>query len=81
MFTQQQLNEGKNIQSMQTKGSHGGANASGVSYGARRQIDSKTDACSAEPSLQTQGSINGANAAGISYGGRREIGGQDPGRS
>ncbi|KAJ3227675.1 Calponin-3 [Clydaea vesicula] len=79
-FSDEQLNQGKAFIGGQM-GFTGGANQSGMSYGARRQVDGGHDKGSSIPSMQTQGSIGGANASGVSYGARREIGGADQGKN
>ncbi|KAJ3090078.1 Calponin-3, partial [Quaeritorhiza haematococci] len=79
-FTEEQLQQGKNIIGLQM-GFAGGANQSGISYGGRRQIMDPTVG-TGDTSVLTQqmGYGAGANASGIVYGGRRDIGGSDPGR-
>ncbi|KAI9135879.1 calponin homology domain-containing protein [Paraphysoderma sedebokerense] len=79
-FTEEQLNAGKFIPSMQS-GFAGGATPSGVVYGARRQIyDPKLPAPIDETPSQQSGNNLGATPTGVIFGARREIGGVDPGK-
>lgn len=73
-FSDEQLNAGKNIPSQQM-GFTGGANASGISYGGRRNVTNPNVGTGSNEGMSTltSGYNGGANQSGMSYGGRRNI--------
>lgn len=78
-FTEEQLNAGKGVISLQY-GYNGGASQKGIVFGGRREIGT-TDAPMDTNTPNMLMGFRGANASGVSFGGRREIGGHDPGRT
>ncbi|TPX51283.1 hypothetical protein SeMB42_g00286 [Synchytrium endobioticum] len=73
-FTEEQLNAGKNIIGFQA-GYNGGANQSGISFGATRQIVNHNAATPVDQSTIPfqAGFAGGANQSGMSFGATRQL--------
>ncbi|TPX37054.1 hypothetical protein SmJEL517_g00866 [Synchytrium microbalum] len=79
-FTPEQMNAGKNIIGLQA-GFNGGANQSGISFGATRQLVTENASKPIDTStIPAQAGFVGGAKSGVAFGARREIGGADPAR-